>query len=134
MKKAKYSMWFLACGVLSLQLYAQPSDLLPSQQSPQQSGQDQRAKQQPGDPPDQSAQPSGDARPQTPVQIFTGTIAKSGEKFVLQESSGGNTYDIDRQDIVKDLEGKKVRVHGILDPDGKTIHVQQGSRAKMGQR
>ncbi len=68
--------------------------------------------------------PREDARPQTPVHIFTGTIAKSGEKFVLQESSGGNTYDIDRQDIVKDLEGKKVRVHGILDPDGKTIHVQ----------
>jgi hypothetical protein len=42
----------------------------------------------------------------------------------LQESASNNTYDIDRQDELKQFEGKKVRVHGTLDSDGKMIHVQ----------
>jgi len=127
MKRRKYTVWFfgtlvLAVGISSLQLYAQPS--ASSQQYPQQSAQDQQPKQQPSDPPDQSAQATPDSHAQPSVQVFTGTITKSGDKFVLQESASGNTYDIDRQDTVKDLEGRKVRVHGTLDADGKTIHVQ----------
>lgn len=57
------------------------------------------------------------------VQTFAGTITKSGDKYVLQDTSGMN-YDIDRQDLVKSHEGKKVRINGTLDPDGKTIHVK----------
>lgn len=57
------------------------------------------------------------------VQTFAGTIMKSGDKYVLQDASGTN-YDIDRQDLVKSHEGKKVRINGTLDPDGKTIHVK----------
>jgi len=48
---------------------------------------------------------------------------KSGDKYVLQDSSGKN-YDIDRQDGLKQYEGKQVRVRGTLDADGKTIHMK----------
>jgi hypothetical protein len=68
--------------------------------------------------PDSQGQ-SQQAQPQT----FSGTIMKSGDKYVLQDASGTN-YDIDRQDLVKSHEGKKVRINGTLDPDGKTIHVK----------
>jgi hypothetical protein len=49
---------------------------------------------------------------------------KSGDKYVLQDTASNTTYDIDAQDQVKQFEGKKVRVHGTLDPNGKMIHVQ----------
>jgi hypothetical protein len=48
---------------------------------------------------------------------------KQGNKFVLQDASG-TTYDIDHQDEVSKFEGKRVRVHGTLDPSGKMIHLQ----------
>ena len=114
-----HSLKFLSLTVLVFSIAAIQ---VGAQQYPtQKPGQTQ---QQPGQPPDQAGQPAPDTTAQTPVQIFTGTIAKANDKFVLQESSGGTIYNIDRQDVVKDLEGKKVRVHGTLDPDGKTIHVQ----------
>lgn len=64
--------------------------------------------------------PSGSAG----VQEFVGTVVKSGDKYVLQDASTGNSYDIDHQDEVKKFEGKRVRVHGTLDPSTKMIHVQ----------
>jgi cytoskeletal protein RodZ len=57
-------------------------------------------------------------------QTFTGTVVKSGDKYVLQDAASGTTYDIDHQDEVKKFEGKKVKVHGTLDASGKMIHVQ----------
>jgi uncharacterized protein YdeI (BOF family) len=57
------------------------------------------------------------------VQTFSGTITKAGDKYVLQDASG-TSYDIDRQDLVKSHEGKKVHINGTLDSDGKTIHVK----------
>lgn len=57
-------------------------------------------------------------------QTFTGTVMKQGDRFVLQDATTGVTYDIDHQDEVKKFEGKKVRVHGTLDPSGKMIRVQ----------
>lgn len=48
---------------------------------------------------------------------------KSGDKYVLQDTSGKN-YDIDHQDVVQKYEGKHVRVHGSLDSNGKLIHIQ----------
>ncbi len=55
---------------------------------------------------------------------FVGTVAKQGSKYLFQEAATGTTYDIDHQDEVKKFEGKKVRVHGTLDPATKMIHVQ----------
>jgi uncharacterized protein YdeI (BOF family) len=80
---------------------------------------------QPAPPPSQQ-QPDTDSQSQSQqaqVQTFSGTIMKSGDKYVLQDASGTN-YDIDRQDLVRSRAGKKVRINGVLDPDGKTIHVK----------
>ncbi len=55
---------------------------------------------------------------------FVGTIVKQGDKYMFQDASSGQTYDIDHQDEVKRFDGKKVRVRGTLDPQTKTIHVQ----------
>jgi uncharacterized protein YdeI (BOF family) len=111
-------------ALLSTQLYAQQSAPPSQQQSPaERPGQQQ----QPGQTPDQSAQPTPDSQAQSQqpgVQVFTGTIVKSGDKYVFQDSASGTTYDIDAQQQVKQFEGKKVRVHGTLDPSGKMIHVQ----------
>jgi hypothetical protein len=41
-----------------------------------------------------------------------------------RDTASNTTYDIDAQNQVKQFEGKKVRVHGTLDPNGKVIHVQ----------
>jgi hypothetical protein len=60
----------------------------------------------------------------TDSQSFSGTIVKSGDKYVLQDAASGKTYDIDHQDQVKQYEGKKVRVHGTLDASANMIHVQ----------
>jgi hypothetical protein len=69
----------------------------------------------------QNSDPQSDA---TGAKEYVGTVVKQGNKYVFQDGASGNTYDIDHQDEVKKFEGKKVRVHGTLDPSGKMIHVQ----------
>lgn len=64
------------------------------------------------------------AQDQAAGQSFTGTIVKQGDKYMFQDTATGMMYDIDHQDDVKKFEGKKVRVHGTLDPNGKMIRVQ----------
>ena len=83
----------------------------------------QQADPQPAPPPSQQQQTAPDSQSPSQTQTFAGTITKAGDKYVLQDASG-TTYDIDRQDLVKSHEGKKVRISGTLDPDGKTIHVK----------
>ncbi len=94
---------------------------------------DQRRAQQPAT--DQQSQPDPAPSQQAPASqsqtqsqsdknTFTGTIVKSGDKYVLQEATTGTTYDIDHQDEVQKFEGKKVKVHGTVDASGKTIHLQ----------
>jgi outer membrane biosynthesis protein TonB len=56
-------------------------------------------------------------------QVFSGTVEKSGDKYVLK-TDAGKTYDIDHQDDVKKFEGKKVRVQGKLDETGTKIQVK----------
>lgn len=91
----------------------QPAPPAASQQSTQQTP-DQTTQPAPSSPA-QSAQPTG-------VQSFSGTIVKSGDKYMLQDEASGQTYDIDHQDEVQKYEGKRVKVHGTL--DGKMIHLQ----------
>ena len=94
------------------------------------STQDPQNQQQPNTPPDATPRQGDgttDSANQTPVgssQTFTGTINKSGDKFVLQETSG-TTYDLDNQSAVKDFEGKKVKLHGVLDSKTNMIHITQ---------
>jgi hypothetical protein len=106
----------------------------PSSSQPTDPTAQQPASQQPAEPPQGSSsqmpQPrqtpdtTPQAAPTTDSQTFSGTIVKSGEKYMLQDEASGNTYDIDHQAQVKQYEGKKVRVRGTLDPSGKMIHVQ----------
>ena len=112
--------------LLSAQLYGQAAPSSQQQYPTQRSGQEAGQQQQRGQTPDQSGQaPDSQAQSQQAgVQVFTGTVVKSGDKYVLQDSASNATYDIDAQDQVKPFEGKKVRVHGTLDPNGKMIHVQ----------
>ena len=69
---------------------------------------------------DQSAQAAANA---AGTQMFSGTIVKTGDKYVFQDAASGKTYDIDHQDQVKNYEGKRVRVKGTLDSNN-TIHIQ----------
>jgi hypothetical protein len=94
----------------------QPGATDPSQSSPSQ---------QPGasQPPAGQAGPDAQAQSASEGQTFSGTVSKSGDKYVLQDASG-KTYDVDRQEELKKYEGKQVRIKGTLDPDGKTIHVK----------
>jgi hypothetical protein len=135
MNRKRQTQWvrFLAVLVLvsgmvllNTQLYGQTAPSSQQQYPTQRSGQDAGQQQQHGQTPDQSGQaPDSQAQSQQDgVQVFTGTIMKSGDKYVLQDSASNATYDIDAQDQVKPFEGKKVRVHGTLDPNGKMILVQ----------
>jgi uncharacterized protein YdeI (BOF family) len=99
----------------------EPSQQAPdqTQPSPQQQPDRRRA-------PDPSQQTPPDAQDQQQQagQTFSGTITKQGDKYVLQDEGSGTTYDVDHQAEVKKFEGKKVRIHGTLDPNGKLIHIQ----------
>ncbi len=56
-------------------------------------------------------------------QSFSGTVVKSGDKYMLKDDSG-KTYDIDHQSDVAKFEGKRVRVKGTLDAAGTKILVK----------
>jgi len=121
MKKSTQSL--LTLGTLALALGAAPlyaqqdsqsSSTPPSQQQP-----DQSQQQQPPAGNDAQGQQSA-----SDVQTFSGTIVKQGDRYALQDASSGKTYDIDKQDGLKQYEGKQVRVRGTLDADGKTIHMK----------
>lgn len=53
-------------------------------------------------------------------QTFSGTVVKQGDKYVLKDDAG-KTYDIDHQTDVAKFEGKRVRVQGTLDANGKIM-------------
>ena len=80
----------------------------------------------PSQQPSQSTPDSSASSPQSSAggQVFSGTVTKAGDKYVLQMADG-TAYDLDHQDLVKKYEGKQVRVKGTLDQDGKTIHITQ---------
>ena len=58
------------------------------------------------------------------LKTFTGTIAKSGEQFVLTEDSSKTAYHLDDQQSAGKFAGKRVRVTGVLDASNNTIRVQ----------
>lgn len=57
------------------------------------------------------------------AQEFSGTVMKTGDKYVLKDDSG-KTFDIDHQTDVAKFEGKRVKVQGTLDETGKKILVK----------
>ncbi|HET7439740.1 MAG TPA: DUF5818 domain-containing protein [Terriglobales bacterium] len=56
-------------------------------------------------------------------QTFTGRVAHSGDRLVLNDSKSKTTYQLDRQDLAKQYEGKDVKVTGTLDTSDNTIRV-----------
>jgi uncharacterized protein YdeI (BOF family) len=80
----------------------------------------------PAQTPDQATKPAPDSQTPTAagVQSFSGTVVKSGDKYMFQDEASGTTYDIDHQDEVQKFEGKRVKVKGTLDASGKMIHLQ----------
>ncbi|MGH9712356.1 MAG: DUF5818 domain-containing protein [Candidatus Acidiferrales bacterium] len=61
---------------------------------------------------------------QPEVKTFTGTIAKSGELFILREESSKSSYGLDDQESAGKFAGKRVKVTGVLDASNNTIRVQ----------
>jgi cytoskeletal protein RodZ len=92
----------------------------PDQATPAPSSPSQTA---PADGAKPDSQTSSGAATASSGQLFTGTVVKSGDKYVLQED-GGTTYDVDHQEAVQKFEGKRVKVHGTLDATGKKILLQ----------
>ena len=79
------------------------------------------------DPRAQEAAPSTSQPPQSQasdVRTFTGTILKSGDRYVFQESNTNAIYDVDHQKDMQQFEGKAVALRGVLDEKHKIIHVQ----------
>ena len=56
----------------------------------------------------------------TDTQSFSGTVVKTGDKYMLKDDSG-KMYDIDHQSDVAKFDGKRVRVKGTLDANGKIL-------------
>ena len=144
MKTRVQSLCFLSALVLFLSFCislnaqqttppTQPPDAQAQQPaSPDQAQPSQTPSQTPSPTPDKAEKPASSAQgesaqlaaSQTGAQNFTGTVVKSGDKYMFQDEATGNTYDIDHQNELQKFEGKKVKVRGSLDASTKTIHVQ----------
>ncbi len=101
-----------------------PETQAPSSQSPSSQTPDTTTPPPSSQTPESGAQGSAsDSGAAAGTQTFSGTVVKSGDKYVLKDDSG-KTYDIDHQDEVKKFEGKRVRVQGTLDPSTNKIMVK----------
>jgi len=96
----------------------------PSPEMPPSSEQAPNAQQPPSQTPDATAPESGSkadsSNAPTDTQTFSGTVVKHGDKYILKDDSG-KIYDIDHQSEVAKFEGKRVRVQGTLDANGKIL-------------
>ena len=113
------------------------SSQTPDTQSPSAQSPSQTPSTPPSQTPDQTAPGASSPNSQMPAagasgaaatktgdsQVFTGTVEKQGDKYVLKDDAG-KTYDIDHQTDVSKFEGKRVRVQGSLDETGKKIMVK----------
>lgn len=74
--------------------------------------------------PESGSRPSRQATPSDSTagdtQTFSGTVVKQGDKYMLKDDSG-KMYDIDHQTDVAKFDGKRVRVQGTLDANGKIL-------------
>jgi hypothetical protein len=68
------------------------------------------------------------AKPQS--KIFTGTIAKDGDQFVLREDSSRSMFQLDDQQSAGKFAGKRVKVTGVLDASNNIIQVQSIEEVK----
>lgn len=68
-------------------------------------------------------QPQPQQTQQAKSGTFTGTVVKSGDQYVLRDSSG-ETFKLDDAQRAQPFEGKTVKVTGQLDEQARTIHVE----------
>src|SRR5947207_11183942 len=100
-----------------------PAQTSPAQTSPAQTSPAQTS---PAQTSPSTSDQSGAAQGSAPgssqaAESYTGTVVKSGDKYVLKTDTG--TYQIDDQDKAKQFEGKQVKVSGNLDKATSTLHV-----------
>ncbi len=58
------------------------------------------------------------------TKIFSGTIIKNGDSFVLSDAANKLSYVLDDSEKASRYEGKKVKVTGTVDVASNTIHVE----------
>jgi uncharacterized protein YdeI (BOF family) len=58
------------------------------------------------------------------LKIFTGTITKDGEQFVLRDDTTKSSFQLDDQETAGKFANKRVRVMGVLDARNETIRVK----------
>ena len=92
-----------------------PDAQTPTSQQPQSQSPDANAPQS-----GSKSSDSGSSASSTDTQTFSGTVVKQGDKYVLKDDAG-KVYDIDHQTDVAKFEGKRVRVQGTLDANGKIL-------------
>jgi hypothetical protein len=63
-----------------------------------------------------------DKQPQ--IQVFLGTISKTGNQFVFSDDVNKSSYQLDDQETASRFDGKKVKVTGMLDATNNIIRVQ----------
>jgi Protein of unknown function (DUF5818) len=63
-----------------------------------------------------------DKQPQ--IQIFLGTISKTGNQFVFSDDVNKSSYQLDDQETASRFDGRKVKVTGMLDATNNIIRVQ----------
>jgi uncharacterized protein YdeI (BOF family) len=66
----------------------------------------------------------GEAGEATELKIFTGTIAKDGDQYVLRDDSTKSSFQLDDQETAGKFANKRVRVMGVLDARNETIRVK----------
>ena len=63
-------------------------------------------------------------KPETQPKIFSGTIVKNGDTYVLSDAGTKTSYVLDDAQKASPYEGKKVKVTGTVDVANNTIHVE----------
>ena len=58
------------------------------------------------------------------TKIFSGTIIKNGDGYVLSDSANKLSFVLDDTEKASHYEGKKVKVTGTVDIASNTIHVE----------
>ena len=58
------------------------------------------------------------------AKIFSGTIIKNGDNFILSDSASELAYVLDDAEKASEFVGKKVKVTGTVDVANNTIHVE----------
>src|SRR5260370_38361608 len=67
---------------------------------------------------------SAQQKPETQLKIFSGTIVKNGDTYVLSDAGTKTSYALDDAQKASPYEVKKVKVTGTEDVANNTIHVE----------